>query len=467
MRFALKQNAIHFARDRKGGIAIVFALSLVVLVAVAGLAVDYARATSTTQALQADLDSTVLFVARSSLNAPPGSFNAEQSARDYFKGLHRTVHGAGPAKLKITQTGPGKFSARATLDVATTLSRVLGVKSSPVTVSSDVAVGDRPIEVALVLDNTGSMAGPKLDALKTASKSLIDTVYQAERADKNVRISLVPFAQYVNVGLPHRNESWMSVDPDTSTTQPDVCYQDTPVIGKSNCVTNTATAYNDGVPYTYTYETCDYQYGPPTQVCYTPTTTNTWYGCAGSRNYPLETLDQDYETPIPGIMNVSCPSTISPLTNDRTALEQQIDAMIATGETYIPSGLVWGWRTLSKEAPFEEALGYGETVNGETARKFMVLMTDGKNTLSPSYPSHTGTDTALADKITLELCQNIKAKGIEVYTVAFDVPDAGAKQVLQECASASNKFFDAADGTELDDAFRRIAQDFTPLRLTR
>lgn len=466
MRYVERCHWRSFAQDQQGSIAIIFALSVVALLAFSGLAIDYARSTSTESALQANLDATLTFVARTSLSAG-NAFDPQRSAATYFKGLNRTNHALGPATISVAQAGPGKFTARATINVGTTLSRLLGNTLARISVSSAVAVGDKPVEVALVLDNTGSMAGSKLDALKTAAKSLIDTVYQAERADQNVRLALVPFAQYVNVGLGHRNDSWMSVDPDTTTTQPQVCNQETPVIGTSNCVTNTATAVNDGVPYTYTYQTCDYQYGPPTQVCYTPTTSNTWYGCAGSRNYPLETLDQDYDTPIPGVMNVSCPSAIAPLTNDRAAIEQQIDAMTASGETYVPSGLIWGWRTLSKEAPFDEALGYGETVNGETARKYIVLMSDGKNTLSPTYPAHDGTNTVLANQLTQELCQNIKARGIEIYTVAFDISDTTAKDLLQGCASSASRFFDAADATELDVAFRKIAQDFNPLRLTR
>jgi Mg-chelatase subunit ChlD len=459
---------IRFGADQKGAVAVIFSLSLLALLTVAGLALDHARSVSTQSALQADLDATLLHVGKKKQSAPDGQFNAQEVAKSYLRNLRRTKHAdEGRLSLTVSEVAPGRFKAKASLAVPTTFSKLVGVSKFSVSVSSEIASGDQPIEVALVLDNTFSMSGSRLDSLKTAAKSLIDTAFAVERAEQNVKVSLVPFAQYVNVGLANRNQSWMSVPADSTTTEPQVCYQNTPVIGQSNCRTETGTATNDGVPYTYTYQTCDYQYGPPEQVCYTPTTTLMWSGCAGSRDYPLETLDDNYDTEVPGVMNAACPSEITPLTNDAAALAGKVDAMVATGDTYIPSGLIWGWRTLSKEAPFEEAEGYGALVQGQPVRKFMVLMSDGKNTLSPVYPAHTGNDPALSDQLSLEICNNIKAKGIEIYTVAFEIPDATAKDVLESCASSPSKFFDAQDGAELNESFRKIAQDFNPLRLTQ
>ncbi len=94
-------------------------------------------------------------------------------------------------------------------------------------------------------------------------------------------------------------------------------------------------------------------------------------------------------------------------------------------------------------------------------------MSDGKNTLSPVYPAHTGNDAALADELTLEVCSNIKAKGILIYSVAFQVADEGARTVLQKCASGPSKYFDADDEQQLEVSFQEIARDFSPLHLTR
>lgn len=458
----------HFKRNAAGGVAVVFSVSLIALVMASGLALDYARSVNTLSSLQQDIDATMLFVGRKKLDAGDGAeFNAQAVADAHMKKLRRQKFESGDITVLVTEVSPGNYKAVARSSVPTTFAKMFGVTDFPVDVGSEVELGDAPVEVALVLDNTASMAGTKLDDLKSAAGTLIDTAFSALRADRNVAVGIVPFAQYVNVGQANRNVPWMSVPLDSTTTEPEVCYDQPTVTGQSNCRTETGTAANDGVPYTYTYEVCDYQYGPPVQQCYTPTTVNAWYGCAGSRDYPLETLDQDYDVKIPGVMNAACPSEIVPLTNDVNALSSHIDAMVATGETYLPSGLIWGWRLLSKNAPFAQAKGYDERVFGQKVRKILVLMSDGKNTLSPVYPAHTGNDPALADSLTLEICTNIKAKGIEIYTVAFQVPDEGAKDVLEACASGASKFFDAEDGEALEQSFQKIANDFNPLRLTR
>lgn len=456
-----------FLTDQRGGIAIIFALSIVALGMASGLAIDYSRSLSAYASLQQDLDSTLLYLGRTKLQSAEAEFDAQQAGSKYIQGLRRQKHDSGDLELTVSTPSPGKLVARASLSVPTSFSKLFGIKTMPVDVGAEVALGDQSVEVSLVLDNTGSMVGSKLAALKSAAKSLIEIAYEPERAAQNVKIGVVPFAQYVNVGQSNRNKSWMSVPLDTTQTGVKVCYMDTPVVGQSNCRTQTATAANDGVPYTYTYQACDYQYGTPVEKCYTPTTTNTWNGCAGSRNYPLETLDEQYDVPVPGVMNASCPSEIAPLTNDRSTLEDQIDGMVATGDTYIPGGLIWGWRLLSKEAPYSEANGYDERIYGQKVRKLLVLMSDGKNTLSPVYPAHTGNDAVLADELTLEVCSNIKAKGILIYSVAFQVADEGARTVLQKCASGPSKYFDADDEQQLEISFEEIARDFSPLRLTR
>ena len=79
------------------------------------------------------------------------------------------------------------------------------------------------LEVALVLDNSGSMsnlgsgAGQKrIDLLKAAAKQLVDTLAQQaaliKQVDKPVQFSLVPFAASVNVGPQNAGASWMDVD---------------------------------------------------------------------------------------------------------------------------------------------------------------------------------------------------------------------------------------------------------------
>jgi hypothetical protein len=147
----------------------------------------------------------------------------------------------------------------------------------------------------------------------------------------------------------------MSVPDDYSVTK-NVCSTTQPVLRTYNCRSVTSTKYNDGIPYTSSSTVCDRDLGPPVTKCGNQTTKYKWNGCAGSRAYPLNTQDGGYLVRIPGIMNVSCPSELLELTPSQPKVLATIKGLTAADETYIPSGLIWGWRALSAGEPFAEPL---------------------------------------------------------------------------------------------------------------
>lgn len=455
-----------FGKDNKGGVAILFGMSLCLLLGFGALAIDFARGQSTKDSLQQDLDATLLYVG-TQIAKNPDIGDAQAIAQTYLDGLRRQRQAKGAVTLALVQPDATSFQATADAKVTTTLMGIFGVKTLDVQVSSEVQVGQQPVEFALVLDNTLSMQGSKLTALKSAANSLIDAIYQGLNAEQFVKVSVVPFADYVNIGQANRNAPWMSVPNDTTKTE-NICRDvQQPTLVPGSCRDVTYSYTQDGVPMTGTTQQCDYTYGPPVNQCSDVTTSETWYGCAGSRDYPLNVKDENYAVRVPGVMNTWCPNAITPLSNEKDTAKAAIDAMYATGNTYIPAGLTWGWATLSSQAPFEEAK---DTINGQKVRKIMVLMTDGHNTISPTVPYngyHWNSDTAQANAYTTELCSNAKAAKIEIYTVAFEVTDATVKSILEGCASESGNFHDAADASQLEEAFEQIAADFSPLRLSR
>jgi hypothetical protein len=99
--------------------------------------------------------------------------------------------------------------------------------------------------------------------------------------------------------------------------------------------------------------------------------------------------------------------------------------------------------------------------------RYLILMTDGVNTISPSYPAHNGSNQSLANTLTADLCRNIKADGIAVYTIAFEVTDATVKNLLESCATRPAQFFDAANASQLTSSFKAIADQLTALRIAR
>jgi len=59
----------------------------------------------------------------------------------------------------------------------------------------------------------------------------------------------------------------------------------------------------------------------------------------------------------------------------------------------------------------------------------------------------------------MELCTNIKATGVEIYTVAFRVNTTTILNNLKNCASSTAHYSKAADGTELAAVFTAIGEN--------
>ena len=191
------------------------------------------------------------------------------------------------------------LTSRLTADLI--FSGVLPASSGNVSVLSAVNVeGARQLDVVLVLDSTHSMVvDGKIDALKKAAADFVKTMMDMNKNDETkVRIGIVPFANYVNVGVAHRYEDWMNVPDDTSSVEQNKCWTTSDVTSKSDC--HPVTRYNDGVAEEGTE--CSYTYGPERTVCGDVTHTSAWHGCVGSRAYPLNLEDSHPEKPFPGIM---------------------------------------------------------------------------------------------------------------------------------------------------------------------
>lgn len=455
-----------FANARGGSIAVTFALMLTTMLVATGLSIDYNRSVTVQAALQNDLDAAMLAAAQKSEDIDEIKSFAQHFLGDNW---HNKYGVTGTVAVNVTKPEDNLLLGSILVKVPTTFMAIAGKSEVDIAVESEIQMAAGNIEVALVLDVTDSMIGTKIEALKDSATSLIDKAFEDQRSRDHVRIALVPFADYVNVGEMNRNADWIDVPLDSETTT-ETCidnYQE--VIGTTNCRTETYTYDRDGVPVTYQAEVCDYQYGPPSNRCFTTTNLVRWYGCAASRDYPLDVTDGQWDTRVPGAMNVSCGAPGMELTNDDAALRQRIDDITTFGNTYIPAGLFWGWTVLSPQEPFATAKGYGEKVDGATVEKVMVLMTDGANTRSPNYitKNHGGSDVALANARTAELCTNIKAAGIKIYTVAFDVDEEDVKDMLRACASSDRQFYDAEDATELETAFANIGANLSPLRIAR
>jgi hypothetical protein len=67
----------------------------------------------------------------------------------------------------------------------------------------------------------------------------------------------------------------------------------------------------------------------------------------------------------------------------------------------------------------------------------------------------------------LNQCAAMKAAGLTVYTVGFNVwNDQKARDLIEHCASDSTRVFMAQGGEQLEQAFRAIGVSLVPLHLS-
>jgi len=100
-------------------------------------------------------------------------------------------------------------------------------------------------------------------------------------------------------------------------------------------------------------------------------------------------------------------------------------------------------------------------------RKIAVLMTDGVYiTLQAHSYGDNSSQAETAQSQAVQLCSNMKTKGIEIYTVGFQLDNDKAKTMLATCATSSDHNYSAANGDQLKQAFRDIALKIAFLRLT-
>lgn len=483
----LKNQIRTFGSNIRGNISIVLGLSLVSLIGVTGLAVDYSRVTQTKAEIFAAADAAALAGARTTGTVAERNAAAKAVFDSNIKNL-KEIGTVTYSPENITQEGANYgYRVAATVDVKTSFGGMFGVDTISSSVLAEaIGVISSRTEIALVLDTTYSMTGWKINTLRKASVDLVDNLSKLNKKADQLKFSIIPFSEYVNVGMSNRKKPWINVPDDYQDPSTKVCWNEAPVTGKSNCrmVTQPAqpgtpagTCYNDGVPYScggsspqasYQYETCDYTYGPSVEKCTMQEGAwHRWYGCVGSRANPLDTRDDNYGTRIPGLLDQSCGTPLMELTSDFSALKNTLNGLTPNGETFIPAGVLWGWASLTAQVPFDA----GTNTSSDPVRKYMVLMTDGLNTRSPSYPRHDGTNGAQSNQLTKQICANIaadKTNNIMMFTVAFDVTDSTTKQILKDCATnTKGQFFDARNADQFLTAFSKIGSIIAELRLSK
>ena len=344
-----------FRADRGGNVTLIFALAIIPIFGAVAVAVDYSRGNSARTAMQAVLDATTLMISKEALDLKNSQVQAK--AKTYFNAQFTRTDVRG---LKLTfdlvTNGPGDFTVvgEATAKMDTAMAQIIGYKKMDLRTTSQVRWGFKALELALALDNTGSMAAKnKMVELKSAVKLLLATLKKNSKVPGDTKIAIIPFTTVVNVGTENADASWVAYDSK---------------ITKAN-----------------------------------------WGGCVADRDAPNDVKDT---APTGGgslfpVADCGGLTKALPLTTDWTALESMVDTMNPAGMTNVTIGMMWGWHALSPTEPFTQ--GQADRPDVE---KVMILLTDGLNTANRFT-----TNPTQIDNRTAAVCDNIKKAKIKLFTV--------------------------------------------------
>lgn len=515
----------NFLNSRSGNVAILFGFAAIPLFAAAGLALDYTFAARERADLQNALDSAVISLAKLPVTTSQAEMKTRAQAFIDAQMPNRTIKNL---NLTVT-TAKGQIGLEATADYPTAIVKVLNILTGdqshsvmPINTAAQASWGNGKVEVALVLDNTGSMSEgnpTKISRLKTAATSLVDTLQaQAVEAD-TVKIALVPFSISVRLPTSFKTAAWM----DTNGKSPIAkeIFNGTADVKRFDLFTKLGTSWGGCVesrPYPYDVQDPAPSSGTPATLIVpffapdepgntnttTPypnnyqtdvVTTGTFKERQGNvakyatANKPFKTLSTSYGP------NDGCGmKEVVPLSTNFTSLKTAINAMTATGNTNIPLGLAWGWYAISPNNMLSTNKPY---TDDETA-KVIVLLSDGKNEMPGNSTSgnedkstYTGigyfwqgrlgttsntasTQNTAANNRLKELCTNINAvkkpngkRAIDVYTVLVEESDSATSTLMQNCASETGMYYNVADSADLLTVFNNIAGSIGKLHLSK
>jgi uncharacterized protein YegL len=329
-----------------------------------------------------------------------------------------------------TSAGGSKLTLNGTAVVHTNFLGVIGIDHVDIKSMSVSSWGNTRLRVALVLDNTGSMASDgKMDALKTASHNLLTQLQQAAVHPEDVYVSIVPFSKDVNFGSANYAQSWLRWD-----------------LWEEDNGSCSSTRYSNRT-------SCHSH-----SKVWTPAAHNTWNGCVTDRDQNFDTTNDAAavgSTQYPTEQYSSCSASLVGLTNDWPALNAKIDIMTPVGNTNQAIGLQVGWQTLTATPftvpPVDPDYKY-QTV--------IILLTDGLNTQDRWYTSQSSINTRQQ-----KTCDNIKAAGLTVYTVQVNTGGDATSTLLQNCASDPGKFFLLTSAGQIVATFGQIGTSLSKLRL--
>lgn len=415
MRIRARHCLSRLRAERRASVVSLTALLILPIAVSMGLALDGARIYLVRSRLAEAVDAAALASAQG-LELSEMESNARRLLEaNYPASYLRSTLGT----IEINALDEGRVEIVAHAQLPMVVMGLIGAGAVAVEARAVAQRESRGLELALVLDGTGSMRGSKLTALKAAARDLVDILFGGETVSESLKVAVVPFSARVNID--EARESWVE-DPS----------------GWHGCVESRAgaLALGDAPPSSGRFRSSD------------DLTAVGWHWEHGRYVFG------PYEITPP------CPRAILPLTDRKSVIDGMIGELRASGTTRIDMGARWGWRVLSER--WQGLWGDPDSPLPDDHRdeKAIVIMTDGQN-VSDDYDE---VSPAEADANVALLCERMKNRGYLVFTITFQAP-AAVRPLMRACASDGTAYYDSPTADDLRAAFRQIGGRLSALRL--
>ena len=304
------RHLVSFSRDLRGNVAIMFAFAFIPAMLAGGAAVDYSRASSARAEMQTAVDAAALGVARD--GATMNDAEIQTHGRRFFDANFQAGSGVTVGSVSVVRQGK-TVTVTANASIRTATLSAVSVDKIEFAAVGKTMWGSSKIELALALDNTGSMdSSGKMTALKDAANNLLDILEKNAVEADSFKVSIVPFNTQVKVGTASKDASWL--------------YYPTSGVNSSLVVEK-----------------------------------DKWKGCLVDRS---KDYDTDASPAVTGNNNTLYPAVkcaesgltlLRPLTNDWANLHTTVNNMTPDGFTNVTIGLAWALTQLTPDAPLSQA----------------------------------------------------------------------------------------------------------------
>jgi len=440
-----------FSGNQHGNIAMMTALIAVPLLGLLGGAVDMVRMNQMRSEIQSVVDAGVLAISEISNKSDP-----KTTVQQFIKaGLRQSNLDPNAINLdvSVSEVMNGKtVDVTASYEMKTFFLGVIGMDKMNINIASSGTQTYSDIEIALVLDISGSMNGTKFDNMQDAAEDFVEAVLTDKMKDQTT-ISIIPFASNVNVG----DDFWSFVKKSTVDNNHDTNFSD----GHKwhGCVEWNVGMFNDDKPSANALNV---------MPRFTDNPDNSLRHCPESNNEALY------------------------LSNNKSDLIDMIDDLTVSRNTALDVGALIGLKTLSpdmKGALKGDQQSKHPAAYNSGVMKSLIIMTDGEATdhnrpnsgcdvlgwwewddddwkwdwKSCSYRKYSAAQNRTNFT---QVCNEAKANGIMIYTIGFQINKGGnSDQIMSACASSVSQYYYIED-TDISAAFKSIAASINGVRLT-